>query len=312
MKKIVLVVYSLCILVFLQGCKEKSELGKLSVIAGTPVRLVVPAVYRAAPEIVGLKHQSLTSSIIVIEVPRAFKEALQDLTRDQLREQGLELIAQEEVSVSGREGLLSLVSQVSQGIDFRQWILAIPHEESTLTVNGNFLNKDTEVLSDLIREALLSTKIDDSVTSEQALSFYVAPPFELAKVMPGQSLVYTKDGKWEQQSLQELSFLAGTAPLPGNAELSQMALVQFKEICPPCSPDSLHSNEIIIDNLRAIEMWGFTPDLGKLKYEVIAFDTARYYLMIGTAAYEQKHYLELFQSTSKSFRRKRGKAEPLL
>lgn len=274
-------------------------------IAGTPVSLVPPAGYVAAPEIGGIKDTKHTASIIAVETPRPFKETVTGLTEEKLLMEGIRLEAKEEVTIDHHEGVLYSVNLFSGGLNYQQWMLVLPYERGTLTINGSFLKNDEAKISQALRTALLTVKLNGSPSRDKALPFQVdVAELKEARIMPGPSVVFTADGAWTEESLQQLSFFAGASPLDMPVATEELARAQFHEMCGSCELIESSIADVTIDSLDGLEMWGYTPGKKKLKYQMLLMDSSMVYIMIGTANRKPEKFLELFKTSGRTFARK--------
>lgn len=286
------------ILALVAQCHHKGAKENVVNIPGTPVKLIAPPGFSKDASIGGLKHNSLTAAILVVEIPKAFADAVLDLTKPALATQGLELITKEEINIHGLTGILCEMSLLSHGYNFRQWMLTIPFENSTISVNGTFLAQDENKISLLIKKALLSVELSE-VASNTDLPFDVdAQPWELAKVMAGPSAVFTPSGEWSESSLLTKSLFVGRSTNP-QADVREFSRYQFSEACHMCTVES--EDTINIDGRNGIELWGYTSDRLKIKYQVVFQDTVNLYLIIGTAKEEHDGSLQYFKKVARSF-----------
>jgi hypothetical protein len=82
------------------------------------------------------------------------------------------------------------------------------------------------------------------------------------------------------------------------------ARAHMRNLCASCDVDSISVKDITIDNLKGIELWAYTKDTRKLKYQVILHEGNHYFIMVGTASHNQPANLDTFRSLSRTFRRR--------
>lgn len=304
--------YSTCFILMLISvalwrCAEKKPLVN---ITGTVISLSPPEGFTEIPQLGGFKHQELKATIMVVELPKAFDVANEQMLQEDSLSSGMKILSREEVRVDGRKGVLLQVNRRNPARSFNQWMLVLPNANYTTSINGTYLAKDEKVLSDQIKEALLTTHIGNNENSLVAtLPFELSiekPTLKLAKVLTGPSVVYTADGVWTEHSLLSTSFYVGqslrskmTQPVS-----KESALGMFARVCPNCKIEDNNLSEVSIDNLKGLELWGYTEQGHKLKYQVVLHDNDHYFQMVGTASEDQDTFLEMFRAASKTFKRK--------
>jgi hypothetical protein len=297
----------------LAQCTRQPECANPLSVAGTPVSLCPPVDFDLKTDLGGFRHKSLPASIMVMEVAQAFEKAVPELTVDKLSAQGITLLSKTNVTTSGRQGVLCNVDKNSGGTPVSQWILLLPNGTSSVTVNGTFLKKDEEKFSKAVKQALMTTQIDEkSMKDESVLSFKVdvsATPLKLAKILQGPSAAYNLQGAWPATDTDDFSFFVG--PSTSNPMMvpdEQTAMEQLKQLCENCqyNPDSVAA--VTIDSLKGFEIVAFAPaDSVKtktLKYQVVLFDGSRYFLMVGSASKDHKQNVEVFRGVSQTFRKR--------
>lgn len=292
----------------LVGCSSKELKKEYAVVTGTPVSLKLPAEFTLDSTIAGFRHKDQTATIMVISLPKPFREAVNQLDSVKMKLAGQDLLSKEEVKVGDVNGILCYLSMLSQGTNFRQWMLILPDNQSTLTINGTFLWQDEKRFSDVVKKSLLTTLIDPNAgTDTTMLSFeFDTAELKLAKVLEGPSVLYTNDGVWSERSIADRSFFGSSSRIQTNAFLSQSYYAEqyFQQMCSTCSIHDIRDS-LRIDDLNSVELWGFIEDSTKtLKYQAMLFDGDRFYVLIGTAAYDQEKNLEMFRAISRTFRRK--------
>jgi hypothetical protein len=279
-------------------------------ISGTVVSLVPPGDFVQAEHFTGIWNQKLRATIMVAEIPRKFSVASQEVKIGDTLGGGLKVLSEQKVEVDKRMGLLYHLNRRNPPSDFNQWMLVLPNLNYTTAVSGTYPAADESKLSGGIKKAILSAKIAlDESKLFQSVPFEVEmekPSLKLAKVLKGPSIVYTADGIWSDSSMFATSFYIGPSyPLKSAIDDKEsFAKENLRKICSTCLLDTSSVNRIEIDNLNGFEMWGYTNAGQKLKYQVILFDEAHYYLLVGTAATNRQRNLQQFQRISRTFKRK--------
>jgi hypothetical protein len=290
-------------------CSMPSNEKPLVDVAGTVVSLSPPEGFVQVPALGGFKHEKLKATIMVVETPKTFS-IVSDQVKEGSMKDGMKVLSKEKIDLQGKQAMLYHLNKVSQYRSFNQWMLVFAHNRHTTSVMGTYLAKDEALLSDNIKSALLSTHVsEDESALIRTVPFTVnmeGASLMLAKVLTGPSLVYTADGVWSDSSLQANSFYVGNSlPQKDNMPVTEdFARAHMGNLCASCEVDSTSIKEIAIDNLKGIELWAYTKDTHKLKYQVILHDGNHYFIIVGTASNNQPVNLETFRSLSKTFRRR--------
>jgi hypothetical protein len=292
-------------------CASGPDESKRLTIPGTMVSMIPAEGFQLTPEIAGFKNYVKIASIIVMEIPQQYQTIVSGITKENIARQKTTLLDKEEVEVAGKKGLLYKITRLDKGINFNQWVLVLPVEKHTLTVNGTYLKQNEKDLSETIREAMLTTRIQPAAKLTDALRFAIEPDsLKFARILGGPSVMYTRSGAWTDSAIFDLSFFAGPSTETDILEPTQeFAEQQLKEICADCVLEETDIQPVTIDNLKGFELVSASRDstthaFKRLKYEVILYDTTRYYLMVGTSSRESDAHVQMFKGISRSFRRK--------
>ncbi len=304
---------SLFVVVLFMQCSDKKEKiteVKPVQIPGTQVSLVPGPGFVLAPGIAGFNHTNLTATIIVLETPKPYDSILAEISKEKMKAQGTTLLRLDTVSIAGSTGRLYKSSRLTDGVTFFQWVLVLPLQGHALTVNGTFLQDDDLAASPMIKEMLMSTHIIENANDEAVLSFTVqADSLKFAKILEGPSVMFTKSGEWNESSIFDLSFFAGPSNTNQPMEKSKdFVLWQLKEFCADCEVIKNGIQPITIDSLTGYEVIALSKDstgfVKRLKYEVMLFDSTRYYLLVGTSTKNSNDRVEMFKKISRTFRKK--------
>jgi hypothetical protein len=300
-------------LLLLTKCSEKEKKKPdpvLVTISGTNVSLIPPSGFAQATDIPGLRHGSLLASIIVLETPKAYEHVMADVSKARMTEQGITLLSIDTVSIPGLKGTLYKTLSHSEGLSFLQWVLVLPVQGHTVSVNGTFSRPDEAALSEHIKEALLSTRIAANTSSKDMLTFTIdSDSLQLAKILAGPSVIFTGNGKWNDSAIFDLSFFAGPFKVEqAPVRLEEFTLNQLKGFCTDCEVIKNGIQPITIDSLSGYEVVAISKDsagvVKRLKYEVVLFDSLQYYLLVGTSTKNSRNRVEMFKEISRSFKRK--------
>jgi hypothetical protein len=303
------VICFLLVIVFIAGCRESDRVDKRVAVSGTPVSVQLPTGFYADPTIAGFRHTIYNATILVMSFPMEYHQALVDMAKDKLAAVGQKLVSREDVKIEGAEGVLCKLYYEAQGINFYQWRLIVPEHGNTLTVNGTFTADQDKDISNTVRKALLTTRIDLVWKPDTtAISFRIRPPagLKLAKVLEGPGVMYTSNGSWTNDAIFSYSLLAGSnADGVVNRQRSIYAQQSFRQLCSTCVIEQQDSG-LVVDGLPGIEIWGRRADpmATRLKYQAVLFDSTRCYYLFGTA--DEKHFdrLKDFRAAARTWRRK--------
>jgi hypothetical protein len=288
--------------------QDQSE-NKFISVPGTPVELAPPEEFISVADIGGFKHKRLTSSIMILESTTDFKTIVNGYSAEEVLRQGGNQLSHESVTVDSIAGMLFNTARASQGLNFMQWILVLPLSGHTLTINGTYLSQDEKEVSTKIKKAILSARIKKNLPVQNLMSFALNPgSLQFAKTLQGPSVMYTENGEWNDNAIFKLSFFAGpSSTYAGIEPTEEFAVGQLKDICAECKISEKDILPVTIDNLQGYEVIGYRADTSethsRMKYEVILFDSNKYYLLVGTASDDYDKNLSMFRSISKSFKR---------
>jgi hypothetical protein len=304
MKHIILILLVSSVVV---ACQQKERPVTKQSIAGTRVSLQPPKGFLADASIGGFRHATEQATIMVMSIPLPYEEAARELSADRIKSLGQKLLSKEEVVVDHVKGVLCKINFQSMGMNFNQWKLVVPEETHTLTVNGTYLSSQDQQLSNTIREAVISSNFNKEWKPDlKSFTFEISPgsSLKLAKVLEGPSIVFTKDGLWTHQSIFSLSLLCASTTADTTLMKEDYAVESFLQLCPACSIEK--QDTVRIDGLKGIEMWGTRKDSSqtRLKYEMLIFEGATCYIIVGTADHSDEETLQTFRSAARTWRKK--------
>lgn len=270
-------------------------------VAGTPVTLELPSDFFADPSIVGFRHTRSRATILIASAPVSYTQAVSDMSSEKLNTIGQKLMAEEEVTINGTAGRLYKIAFQSEGNNLVQWRLVIPQHKNILTINGTFPADEEQKVSPLVKSSLLTTTIDPTWKPDPAiLDFGIESNaiFKLAKV-EGRAAVYTADGAWTNESMANNSIFCSSAPSAGIINKDEFSIQNFRTFCTNCTITGQDSTAIA--TLKAKEIWGTSSDSTgtHLRYQAILFDSAKYYVVLGTSADTTTSRLTAFRNTVK-------------
>ncbi len=295
--------------------KEKITEVKHVQIPGTQVSLIPGPGFVVDPTIGGFNHTSLTATVIAVEAPMPYDSIVAEISIEKMKTQGNTLMRMDTVSVSGLSGRLYKSSRTSDDdITFFQWVLVLPLQGHSVSITGTFLEDNDLIVSPLIKEMLMSTHVVENTSGEAGLNFSIeADSLKFAKILEGPSVMFTKTGEWNESSIFDLSFFAGPSlPNPPMDRSKEFVLSQLKQVCADCEVIKNGIQPITIDSLSGYEVVALSKDstgfVKRLKYEVMLFDSTRYYLLVGTSTKNSNDRVEMFKNISRTFKKKKSVA----
>ena len=166
-----------CLLLFLTAltsnsiAQEKNNYLELPAIG---VSLKQPQGFTKADRFEGLIHEQSGSSIFATRLATSSDKLVIGFTKESLAKQGMKLLARQKVVVDGKTGLLLLVSQKFQKIDFRKWIVVTGDDRVSFTIVASFPRSSSRAVSGLLKSTILETRISTNVPpQDEELGFSV-------------------------------------------------------------------------------------------------------------------------------------------
>lgn len=295
---------SIICLLLMAGCNNTHSDLVEKRVAGTPVTMELPSEFFADPSIVGFRHTLSQATIMIASAPVSYAQALSDMGTEKLRAIGQSLLNTEDVTIHGLAGKLYKLAYQADGYNFVQWRLVLPQDKNILMVNGTFPADQEKKVSDLLKNVLLTTRLDSGWRPDaNKLGFSIEPDstFKLAKV-EGHAVVYTGDGAWTNESMADYSLFCSYAP--GSIDnKGEFTLENFSQFCEKCN--LLGHDSLEVAGLKGNELWGTSTDsLGThFKYEAILFDSTKYYVVLGTSAGKDEQKLNSFKYAVRHLRK---------
>ncbi len=285
-----------------------------AIVTGTKIRLTPPADFTPADRFPGFFQAASNASIMVTEIPGPFSElsaGLSDPSR--LKQNGIVLLSQEQISSNGQDALLLKIQQRASGVDFLKWVLLFGDEAESVMVTATFPQDLEQKLSEPLKQSVLTTQRDENlaVSIDQGLDYLLKEQGDLKLVKRfSNGLLLTKAGIFPSKSVAEPIFVV--APSISEQTIADPEAFAKQRLLQTDSLTEIQietSAQITIDDLKGYEMIAKAQDQESqqpmLVYQVILFDQKDYYIMQGMVVEQAKaEYLSTFKAIARSFQRR--------
>lgn len=282
---------SISSILFGQESKSSPKITEAHVqIQGTQLFMIPPAGFEKSAQFKGFQNPDIpTSMIMVMEIPGPISKIMAGFNVEDLKAQGMELNAKEDLEMQGMKAMRMQVEQAASGMVFSKHLLVFGDEKASIMINGTFL-KDSVALgksiAHTVESAILNTDIDIDPRAE--LSYQVdegETGLQLHSVM-GNGMMFNRDGKTPTESPDNVTLII-------DKSFAQMTILDKKAFCLsrikkyPDAYEVLEERgpqELTIDGLTGYELFAKNLDKeGDEMYQCILFDgDGTYYLMLGT------------------------------
>ncbi len=179
-------------------------------IEGSNVSMIPPPEFAPSENFKGFQNpEDPYSMIMLLEIPGPYEEISTGFNEEKLKEQNMTLLSKKEIIINDTPGLFIELDQEASGITFSKYLIIYGKEATTL-INGVYLKENKEV-GNLIKEAMLSTYIDNSLSVDKrvVLKYNIdesAGNMKFNAVM-GNSIMFNRDGKIPTESKDGLSLI---------------------------------------------------------------------------------------------------------
>lgn len=283
------------------------------------LKLLRPDGFADAERFDGFQQEESQASVLVAMIPGPFKESTSELTEVRMKSSEMRLKSRQSFEHHGQSAILLNVTQTANRIEYEKWLFAFGDEKETRLVTATFPKSKGSQLSELLKSAVLSAKLNSPVaeptpsegTTPQRL-FTIRSSGALKQVENfsiGKGLCFTQDGKIPTSSPQAPLFVAVPsfdAALPKNREayarqrLLQADQFRIKKI--------KLTGQIEVDGLEGVEAIATATDnesgTGLLVYQVMLFEDGSYILIQAIVGEESSNeMLEEFKLMARSLKR---------
>ena len=278
-------------------------------VLGTQVSLAPPPGFTPAERYSGFESVDTGASVMVLELPGPYAEAIRGLTEEGLKRGGVKLLRSDKVDIAGRRGLLIHASQDVQDTTYLKWMGVFGDDRRSVQVVANYPRGESGV-GDALRKCVLGAKWDRTLVVDPFayLPFTIKVPGELKFFARLQnSLLFTRTGEANKDAPEEP--LYSVTPSLGPAQVDNLALTaetRMKQMPSLVKPVIQISQAIEIGELKGWEIVAdATDEKGKTKlvaYLVMLLDGEGYYVFYGcVGADQQGPYLPAFRTATMSF-----------
>lgn len=275
------------------------------------VKLQTPAGMVRAETWTGFAAERLRASVMLVKLAGPYAEVSSGFTAEDLAPRGMKLVSKAERKVEGLSGVLVYFTMAAGGTQWDKWALVFGDPTRTYMITGTFPSELRSRLTEPVKASLLSTRLEaeGAPGDELTFSLVASPKLKSTPVISG-ALTYTRDGSLPAKSPDAPFFIAAPSlvksPVPARREFSEQRLRATEQT----RITSVVSHEpIAIDDLDGFETLAEATDAKSgrsiVLYQVMLFDTDRYYLLQGVVGTDlREEYLPEFKALARSFRRK--------
>lgn len=173
-----------------------------SVVPGTRVRLNPPAGHAAGRGFLGYQWEDSAASLMVLEMPGEYATTVAGFDEESLAKGGMKLLESSSLKLEGRDARLFLVSQASQGMAFKKWMVVTGDAKRTVLLTASFPEDLEGELPQALKQALIGAEWDPKLEVDPfaPLTWTLATPQGLRFAGSlGTTLMYTEDGEFVQK-----------------------------------------------------------------------------------------------------------------
>lgn len=279
------------------------------------VTLVPPAGFEVAELFEGFQRPESQASLMVLSLPAPYATVMSGFDGERLASAGLTLRSQESLELDGRPGRLLDLSQRVNGMDLSKWILLLDQDgNSTVIINATVPQSEPPAVSERLKQAVLSTRVDDSLAAplpEDTVDFSLTPSSDLKLATSlGGTLLYNQAGVLTPEAPGNPLFIAAPSfsrvVVASPAEFARRRLYQTEQIT---IDQIMAERTVTIDGLPGYEIIAAGQDqpsgTALRIYQVVLFDDGQYILLTGLVDDARSdRFLNQFQRMAESFRRK--------
>ena len=258
-------------------------------IEGSNVKMIPPTGYAQSENFMGFQNpEDAYSMIMLMEIPGPFDEVATGFNEEMLSQKGMTLVSKKKITINEMPGLFLMLDQAAGDLTYSKYLLIYGKEATTL-INGVYLKEEKET-GNLIKDAMLSTFIDDSISADPraALKYDVDESVADLQIhaVVGNSMLLNRDGKIPTESKDKLTLIIDESfenPMVANKKV--FCLNRLKE-----TPDDFTFNakkginEIEYAGIEGFEIFGkHDVNVKEEMYQAVLFkENGGYYIVVGT------------------------------
>jgi hypothetical protein len=137
-----------------------AALADSATVRGTRIQMDVPEGFKPASNFSGFANETLSSSVMVTEMPIPFEAATSGFTQAGMEAKGMKLISKDAADSGDFKGYIIEAKQSAYGVDFDKWINVFGDKSMTVLVTATFPVSQSETLSKKLKDAVLSARFD--------------------------------------------------------------------------------------------------------------------------------------------------------
>ena len=127
----------------------------------TGVKLIQPLGFERAEKFDGFIQLNGQASLRLFNFRKYPSELITNYSAKNLLERGMVLLSKEDLHIEGMSGALIGVTEFKDTQQFYKWIVILGEKKSSLVVNAEFLNSESDEFSDMMKVVALSCRFDD-------------------------------------------------------------------------------------------------------------------------------------------------------
>lgn len=144
-------------------------------IPGTKVALEAPDGFVLATQFSGLVNEELVSSIVISELPAPYDAMAEGFTKEAMAGQNMNLLASEEVEISGRPGRLLYVTQVVGGAVYEKRMAVTGNDVATLMLVATY----PQAIAARMRAPMHASLLSATWQADAAVDRFEGLPFRI-------------------------------------------------------------------------------------------------------------------------------------
>lgn len=282
-------------------------------IPGTKISMFLPKNFVLANDFKGLRNNSTGSTIMISDIPGSIKNNIQGFSKEMLQNTGVFVLGKQDFKINNLYAVLIKAKQFAYQNSYLKWLLILGNEKETYLITGSFLEKLNEDQSSVVLGSMLSVvyESEKKISPGDGMSFELNvknTKFKLAKLVTN-SLIYTVDGIVPTNSVDKSTITASAALLPFKVkDKKKYCIESLKQIPTVKEINENNISEFSADGISGYEMHTFgmkNQKKNELLYQLILFDDAMSYSIVGISIDNFDDNLKLFKQIAKTFKRKK-------
>lgn len=279
-------------------------------VRGTKVQLTAPKTWEVAPSFPGYFHQDSGSSVMVMEIPGPYAEALVGFTdEEQLKKNGMTLLTSEVRKMGEHEGSFLTLEQNNGRVDITKAIWVFGTTEETVFIMGTVMTVLKDNWFAVAKDCVLSAHWDPKheIDPYDGLGFRLADTQGLKFLSRvGDMLSFSEDGKDDSKNEGKLTYMIGPALGSGAIEDREAFVDRRLQALPFKILSVEYKEEFDVDELEGWEVVARVSVEGqeRITYLAILFEEENYWIAHGQVRLEEREKaLTKFPKITRSLKR---------